>query len=398
MYWASASWSGHFYAFYLLSDFFGPVLFITMSIFGTVSSLCKWADTGELARSDYRRRLLVRSSYLLLIGTVFNICYDAFTGFNEGPWALVKMNIFSAVALSQAITYATCGSRPYLKAIALVALLVVKVPLEGEVLRAVGYAVTPDTLRTLPGALYFVLFVGNPIGMVDTAIVAFAVSLAADEFVAAAVRPGTARRDSTHRKMVIASVSFMAASVLAGGLVGSDATGEASKFLFQMGPAWPWDAIPLLLVRHSSWNLLLKVGAVLCLASLLHRAIDVKGGSNNRVVKRVMVCGVYSFSIYVYHNMTVFIPLELDWYGWILASLLLAVAFVVAINAWNDKLGGVGSFEWGARRWAGLFRQMHRPAPLHPPGQQSPGAAGDAGPVQPGCREGGRSTRQGPRS
>jgi hypothetical protein len=367
MYWASASWEGHFFAYYMLSDFFGPILFISMSILGTFASRFRMEQKNEFVKTDYRKHLLVRSSYLLIIGTIYNVGFDAYNGFQEGAWALVKMTIFSAVVISQAITYAMHGARARTKAIALIVLLVIKVPIERMTTLATGASVTASTLQTVPGILYFLLFVGNPIGLLDTIIITFAVVLTANMFVKSIIQFDAKERKLASRKVVLFSIALILASIVAGGFVMSNEQGEAAKFLWYMGSVWPSDAIPLFLVRHSSWNLMFKVGVVLSVIVLLYYIIDMKGRSSTRVVKRVATCGVYSFSIYVYHNLTAFVSLDLNWYEWVIASLLEALAFIVIINVWNDKLGGVGSFEWGARQWAMLFRQKKRAAPLLKP-------------------------------
>lgn len=360
MYWSSPSWSGFFYVYYMISDCLAPVLFITMTIIGTFASRFKLEKKNAFIKSDYMRHLAEKSSYFLLIGTIFNIGFDAATGFHEGAWALIKMNIFSAVVIAQVIAHLVQNAKPGIKLVMLISLLIVKVPLESVVTPIATPAIMPGLFQNLAGILYFVLFVGNPIGLLDTIIIAFLVTLIAEQFVRCAIYEDRENIKMITRNLFHVSILLVLISILCGGLATSSAPGEAAKFLESMGSAWPMDAIPLFLVRHSSWNLLFKVGVVLALIVVLYRLIDGRGKDDTIVVRRIATCGAYSFSIYVYHNISAFVPLHLTWYGWIIASLLLSWLLVVIFNAWNDKLRGTGSFEWGARQWVALFRVRQR--------------------------------------
>ena len=364
MWWLQEAWKPEFNVFYLFTEFLGPVLFIAMTVVGTMVSFERSCRKGRpYPFSDGAKK----ASFLVMVGLMFNILYEAIKGFPLGWWSIAAMNMFLAIAISQLVTRLCVRARLQPSLVALAAVIVLKTVGEPLMFSISGLPVAPIgipdvnqfTLGNGFAVVFFFLFHGEPVALIDTIVITMATLVVARECASALARA----KPVSKRNVVLVATGLILGSILCGGFMPSGGPGAARWSMFLMGRAWTWEVIPLVFVRHSSWNLLLKVGVVLLVLTIMYHEIDLQG-RKPWIVQRLAPVGEFSLSVYVFHGLLITIPLELAPLAWILAASVVNAIIISLVHAWSGQVHGIGSLEWGMRSWVVLIdriRERSRP-------------------------------------
>lgn len=271
--WHASDWTSLFKLLWLVLDFFGPVMFLSMSVLGTMLSLEHNRALGR--KPGHPPKSLARISYLFIIGECVNLCMLwRFGLFHVFGWNIVTTIAFFSL-LAPRITRLGAKTR-----VALVACIALAYhPVANLLVTNISAAgVNPDNMGpgdlANPAALVYYLFFHS--GMMSPVfswtIVPLVVSLAFEPLVTSLGGAPPGRVHAELKRIGAAGVAMVVASLSLGGF--AITPGYSPGVVAQLNEpgllSWPFpEGVPAILDRHSPHYLFYMLGLVLIIFALL---------------------------------------------------------------------------------------------------------------------------------
>nr|MDO8115333.1 hypothetical protein [Candidatus Sigynarchaeota archaeon] len=348
--WRTGDWVSFMRIQWLLLDFFGPVMFISMSVLGTMSSNLN-REPGE-KKEAWSRRSLLKISFLFIIGEMIN----AYTLGSIGIYHVFAWNIVTAIAVFSLLMPAILQLKPAIRMglIAVIAILYFPLlQLTQSSINAAGLdgdSVTPDVLHDLPTMFYYLFFHQGMVAPVfPWLIVPLASSIVFEPFFTKFknASPGAIRFEL--KKICYAGIVFIAASIVSGMQL---SPGFGSTIMRELNTpssfyTWPYpQGVPMFLIRHTPQYLFYNLGIVCVLFAVLanwqlvnHRKISGEDKINN--------LGTLSLTAFVFSHVSWIVPwIKLDVILFFVVFVPLIIAIVYFFWLWTRKWKIKLTLEW----------------------------------------------------
>jgi len=349
--WRGADWFVFFRFQWLVLDFFGPIMFLTMSVLGVMAS-----HTDELARGipvRYTPAELLRILALFLIGEIINI----FNLWYLGVFHLTAWNIITAIAMVSLLIPYILRLKPWAKILLVAGIVVVYFPLVNWLLYPMNAAgvthddITMDLIMADPRTTIYWLFFhhGQMAPMFSWLIVPLIVSIIFTPLM------------STYKSM---DASALHEEMKRIGLAGLIMLVGGIAFGFQLFPGfapyirtemnmpgdmyfhWPWpEGIPYFLTRHVPQYLFYMLGIVLIVFSLLGELQLVRGRLSGK--SNVNALGKLSLTAFIMsHVPLIFQGIDLPMPVFFLIFIPLLAIILYFFGVWTNRFDARGSIEW----------------------------------------------------
>jgi hypothetical protein len=373
-YWGDGTWTSAWCTVWMILDWGGPVGFIAFTIIGTMISIKKKMATGKTRGlvSDAIKKFV----YLFVIGEIMNLVIDARNPVHLGPWHVLGMNMITAVAFAQLFVYAIIKLTQNQLVLLVISMLVAFPLLYVYCIQGLGVndseilVMQESRLITAPAILYFLLFdMTSMMPVYGWLVLTPVVVIVFDGMVATIIRRGSntmpsspvltrgwkALRMNPVSWLAIKGLVIASVAVIAGGfIILPGLAGVSGTFMNLTNPDpfrfWALPGVHLFLLRFSPQYLGLNLGIVAMVFSLCYRVREGPGKVPRRPT-RIETFGQYSFSIFVYHHAIALIPLDVPLLGFIAVLFPVLIALVLGVQAWDTRLGGKLSLEWGMKRY-----------------------------------------------
>ncbi len=355
--WRASSWISFSRLQWVLLDFFGPAMFVTLSVVGSMLSLQKKnaGDAGPL----FPGRTLVKVSFVLAFGEVIN----AINGWHMGAYHLIGWNVITFIALfSYLFLPALLRSKARYRLLAIAAVVLLYYPL---LLWAntglVDAGITPFTITLADAAdprvaAYQLLF--HQVAMTPIlpwVILPLLTSLAFEGLSRSFNEHSEERTRAELSKILRIGLACIAIGILSGLVLWRGIDQSAYQDMMHDDPYqfWPFDAgVPLFWIRHTPQYIFLMFGLICVLFSVFGNME--RSGGRFPSKERVTNFGELSLTAYLLSHVGYAIPIKLD-FGIFLPALVGIIAlFVELLWQWTRRGKRVGTLEWLMVVYTGL--------------------------------------------
>ena len=381
-YWDDNSWRVIWRTVFVTMDWVGPTIFISLSVIGTTISIMKRKCLGKT--KGMMIPALKKSSYLFFIGTVLNLMIELLYGHGLGAWLFIGMNMITAVAFAQLLTYGLVQLKTMHKLVLLLMLIIIFPLLFNYSLTGIDYdgngeiSPTMSNLTSLPMILYYVLFhMASMISTFSWVICAVLTSLVFQDFikfhVKAAFLQGTSEmvdkdlhgwRKYYWRRLVLLGIICILFTILYGGFMtfpGISFTRGVYEDLSRPGGLFQLlnlDGVPLFFYRHTPHYVLYNFGIFSIAFGLFYYIKDFK---NKRFFGWDLTSkfGRYSFPIFIYSHGFALIPLRLSFLPFMVIFIPLLVGLLYFVRYWDKRWDGKLSLEWALGKYLYLLARIN---------------------------------------
>ena len=370
-YWNDNSWVSLWRIIWLVLDWLGPSIFISITVIGTMISIRK----KELAGNTKGMGIYAvkKFSYLFIVGEIMNLIIDVRNLKHVGPWHLLGMNMITAVAFAQLLVYAFIKLSQRQRVV-LLGILVAGFPIlfnycaQGlnfnfDLMNNLGL----EDMTTAPAIMYYLLFyIPAMIPTYCWLILMLATMITFNGFVEFKVKvtllmtcsPSTwVKLKQWHayhaNRLFWTGAVMIIATIFAGGYALVDKPYASTYIsLWHDDPFHVWNlaGVPLFLYRNNPYSIFYFLGILLMVFGAYYHWRDMHQVSR-RGVTRIENLGRYSFTLFMFSTLFDLIPVRLSFMPFLALFLLIIAGIILAFQAWNDKAGGIGSLEWFEKKY-----------------------------------------------
>ncbi|MBN2151297.1 MAG: hypothetical protein JW839_07630 [Candidatus Lokiarchaeota archaeon] len=347
--WHDASWTALFRFSWYILDFFGPSMFVVLSIVGNMAGHQAAIDGGR--KPGLSRRKVIKASFLFAYGE----CINAFFLWRLGWFHLSGWNVITTIALFSLLLPYMLRLRPRTRLAIVLAIFVLYYPLATLVSGSLASrGITPDNLDintfTDPVVTIYWFFFCQAMmtPLFPWIAVPLLVSVVFERLVraSAAKEPGPVRREL--RRLLLAGIALVAAGVCLGLYPIIDFNAGAMEELFVPGVlfTYPFDTgIVAFLVRHVPQYLCFNIGCAAVLFAIISYAHEAMP-KLRAVHTGITSFGKLSLTAYLVSHVGLLIPLDIPIELFFSIFLPILVASVAVVHIWVTRWGTVGSLEW----------------------------------------------------
>ncbi len=386
-YWTDGTWNSAWQAVWMFVDWI-PVGFVAFTVIGTMLSIKKKGNGHVHVTRPMMVDALKKFSYFYIVGTIINAVANGMQGLHGGPWILLGMNIITAVAFAQLLVYGLIGLSQKQRIAFFFVLLASFMLLLPYCLNGLGWNGTDNIIMTgekmvsAPAIVYFILFDMNSMMPTYGWLLATPLTMIVFDGIASYCAkkgsngnssPGDKKRQVEEhgrqaKRLAISGLVLVVIAFLAGGFVlapgiGGSMTTWANLTSDDPFRFWYLPGIPLIFYRFSPQYIVANVGIITMVFAAIYRTRD-KVWLPARAPTRMEVFGKYTFSMFVYSHLFIYMPLRLS-IVWFVAILLpLLVVLVLAVQVWDKRADGILSLEWVLKKYlTGLNLVIKKIAP-----------------------------------
>jgi hypothetical protein len=348
--WRTTDWFAFMRFTWLVSDFIGPIMFITMSVLANMISAAN--ETIGNQRDSRTRRAWIRASFLFLMGVI----YDLGSIVRMGAYFIIGANIFYTIAIFSLLNPLIMRLKVRTRVALIAIIMILYYPLLDLSLKSITAAgldadvFIPTQLMDIPTFFYYILFnQGQTVPFFPWILVPLVASIIFEPFI---TNQGTATPETLHAgftRIRNAGLIFITAAIALGfwlfpgyGFdIMSDMNVPGSFF------TWPYpEGVPVFLVRYTLQYIFYNLGIVFVLFGVLGEWQLVRGKHvlwekkvNN--FGRLSITGfIMSHVAYLFWWARMPILLFLVIYG------IMMIALVNGFWFWSEKYDAIGSPEW----------------------------------------------------
>jgi hypothetical protein len=348
--WRTWDWLAFMRLTWLVLDFFGPVMFITMSVLGNMLA-ARGKPLKKQDRSSARRSWL-RAAFIIAMGVIYDVNFIG----TMGIFFMFMSNIYYIIAIFSLLIPYIVRLKPRTRLVLIVAIMVVYYPildLSLTSIKAAGVDATsfsPAQVLDAPSIFYF-LFInqGVTVPFFPWILVPLISSIVFEPFIAS---HDTATSGSLHA--TLARIRNFGFTMIAGGVALGFwlFPGYGNEIIRDMNMpgsffTWPYpDGIPVFLVRYTLQYLVYNLGIVCVFFGILGDWQLVKG-KHVPWEKKINNFGEMSLTGFIMSH----VPFYMTWIK--LSILIFFAIFIPLIIAvvnlfwlWGKKTGAVCSPEW----------------------------------------------------
>jgi hypothetical protein len=382
-YWGDGTWTSVWQMGWMVVDWV-PVGFIAFTVIGTMLSIKKKGNGHVHVTRPMMIDALKKFSYFFIVGTIINLVVDTRDSLHGGPWIPLGMNIITAVAFAQLLVYGLIGLSQKQRIALFFILLATTMVLLGYCLVALGWNGTENIIingsmmNSFPAMLYFILFDMNsmmptygwllvtPLTMIvfDGIVSYCAKKSVVSDFGAEGKDRLVAEHGRQAKRLVIFGFILVAIAFLAGGFIVAPGLGGSVTTYVNLTHDdpfrfWYLPGVLLIFFRYSPQYLVMNLGIVTLLFAAMYHGRD-EAWRPARAPTRLELFGKYTFSLFIYSHLFFFVPLRVSIVWFFVILLPLVYVLVLAVQAWDTKLDGMISLEWGLRKYLAMLNYMKK--------------------------------------
>jgi hypothetical protein len=360
--WHAADWAAFFRMQWLLLDFFGPAMFVTMSVLGTMLSAAKSADSPEHG-SLYTRRSLLRISFLFILGELYNLT----TVGSVGIMHVFEWNVFTAIAMFSLLMPLILRLKVRTRVLLIAIIVVLYYPLLNYSLTSINAAgidpgvATPAMIPDLPTYVYFLFFQqAETCPIFSWLIVPLAASIIFEPFISKYNNATPRAIQVELRKIRWVGLILIVGAISLGYWLIPGYTHDIMDDLRVPGQifSYPFSGVPVFLVRHTPQYLFYNLGIICVIFSFL---------AERKLVRCKQIPWEEKINNFGAMSLTGFLMSLLPYlvHEVILQELLFMVIFIpliiVIVNffwIWQKKFKIIGSAEWFMRIYVMFFSRL----------------------------------------
>ncbi len=349
--WRGADWFVFFRFQWLVLDFFGPIMFLTMSVLGVMAS-----HADELARGvpvKHTLSELLRISALFLIGEAINLFNLSYLGI----FHLTAWNIVTAIAMISLLIPYILRLKPWIRLLLVACIVVAYFPLVDWLMGPIDAAgishdeITAGLIMADPRTAFYWLFFhhGQMAPLFSWLIVPLVTSILFSPLISIYKRTDAAGLHRELKRIAVAGVIMLVGGIVFGSRIFPGFANYITTEMNMPGDLyfhWPWtEGIPYFLSRHVPQYLFYMLGIVCIIFSLLGELQLVRGRLSGR--SKVNALGKLSLTAFLMSHMPlIFAGIDLSMPVFFMAFLPLIVLILYLFGIWVHRFGTKGSIEW----------------------------------------------------
>ncbi|MHA1679978.1 MAG: hypothetical protein ACTSUE_03155 [Promethearchaeota archaeon] len=373
MWWGDSTWRSLWRAQVMFMDWAAPSLFVIASALGTMISIGK-----KVARGTQRgmfRRFLPKFVYFLIMGEILNVFIECMNPYKLGSWALLGMNVITAISFQQLLIYGLIKLSIKGKVIILFSLTILYYILFPFCIDGMGFDVNErvfpltaaEISTSLPHFLYFMLFHMSAMSPTLTWMITTVLSLIVfkdfvDYITGCIGKPRTTTgRNVLHeyhaKKLVTKGLVLLFLTLMFGGIWILSKGIEINRGTYldfhngDMFNFWPFEGHPLIWQRHVPHSLFYNVSIFMIVFGTIFYWADVKQRTT-RFRGTMLILGRLTFSLFVYSHIfgafpAWFFPDRLPLLPTTVISVPLLLLTIYLSKIWMEKAKAIFSIEWG---------------------------------------------------
>ncbi len=347
--WHAADWSALSRFIFYTTDFVGPMLFVVMSILGSMISL--EARANLRGKSSLSRRTLLRVSFLFLCGESINIE----TLWRLGWYSLTSWNIVLAIGVFTLILPAFLKIRPLVRVAIAACIALTYFPLVTlAMVPMAGSQININTIQaanlanpaTLPYWLFFYHDMMTPI--FSWMIIPLLVPVIFKGFVKAIVGGNSNRYSYEIKRIAVVGLILVLAGVVTGFWRIPDyvAANHVQLTTPDAFLTWPFsDGEPLFLIRHTPQYMIYSLG-MMCLFFSIIAYIQLPRGKKLPFQGAIVSLGSMSLTGFYLSMLAFLIPLSFSLPVFYLVAIPFIALITLGFHAWYTKGHEIASLEW----------------------------------------------------
>ncbi|MBN2150991.1 MAG: hypothetical protein JW839_06085 [Candidatus Lokiarchaeota archaeon] len=360
--WRADTWIAFSRLQWMVLDFFGPTMFVAMSIVGSMASYQKEVASGGKPR--HTRRSLVRISYLFAVGEVMNAVSVGFLGI----WHVFAWNVITTIAIfSLLMPYiARLNVKTRLFLIACVMILYYPlVDLAMASMRAanIDFAIIQPQHLQDPATLCYVLFFhhGMMSPLIPWIMLPLCISIVFDPLVSKYATASAAEIHAELKKIAAIGAIMIAGAIALGlNLSGGFGIGPVNEIYNPTDTFFHWpfpEGVPAFFVRHTPQYMFYTLGIVFVFFSGVCEWQLVRG----RRLKwddKINNFGILSLTGFTMSHAGFLFPwIRLDVIPFFIVFIPILLGFVYSFWLWTNRCRAALSLEWFMGMYTALLNK-----------------------------------------
>lgn len=349
--WHADDWAAFVRIQWLFLDFFGPAMFVTMSMLGNMLSSAKELDSLKRG-ALYSTKSLIKISYLFIIGEFINL----FTLGGIGILHVFEWNVVTTIAVFSLLMPLILRTKVRTRIVLIVIITLLYYPLLNFSMSSINGTgldpayITPVQIPDFPTLIYFLFFQqAMTCPLFPWLLVPLISSIIFEPFIAAyrSNTPGAIQAEL--RKIRYIGILFIVGAIALGFWLIPGYTWDIMKDLSKPGAFYSYSfaGVPVFLVRHTPQYIFYNLGIICVIFSIL---------AERQLIRQKHILWEEKINNFGIMSLTAFILSHFPFlFPWIRMQALLFYAFFIplifiVVNAfwfWNKKGKIIGSFEWG---------------------------------------------------
>lgn len=364
--WRSAEWQALMQFVWYITDFFGPMMFVTIS--AVASMVSYYSQIVGKKVTPYSRRKLLRVSFLFIYGEIFNL----FAYWYMGIYHVVAWNAITLIALFSLLIPLMLRIQKGVRVVIIAILAAAYFPLvqwSMGAINSLGIDINAITLGDLqdPRTIVYWIFFNHAFmtPIFSWLIIPLLTSVIFEDFVIAWNANNREKVRSELKKIGYAGAILIIIGVATGFWLAPDYNLRVFNHL-KAGDLyfiWPFpQGLFVFLIRDTPQYMFYNLGIIFVLFSII--------GSWQLVRRRTLFLeakivnlGRYSLSVYTLSFLGFIIPLQLSLLMFLAIACPLLVLIILIFWFLNKKFKGIGTLEWLSDIYTNLISfaiDMHR--------------------------------------
>jgi hypothetical protein len=367
--WRTEDWIAFTRVQWLVLDFFGPAMFVTMSMLGNMLSSAKEMETSKHG-ALYSSKALLKISYLFIIGELINLL----TIGDYGILHVAEWNVVTTIAIFSLLIPLIARLKIRTRVLLLAIIILMYYPLLNFSMSSINAAgldpgtATPLQIPDVPTTIYFLFFQqAMTCPLFPWLIIPLVTSIVFEPFVVAYRSNSPGAIHTELRKIRYIGLIFIAGAMLLGFWLVPGYTRDIMEDLSIPGEffSYPLAGVPVFLVRHTPQYLFYNLGIIYFIFGIL---------AERQLVQQKRILWEEKLNNFGVMSLTVFIASHVSWlFPWIQLHALVFYAFFIpfmfiVVNAfwlWRTKGKMVLSIEWGMNIYVIALSRLLKPRHGH---------------------------------
>ncbi|HME52225.1 MAG TPA: heparan-alpha-glucosaminide N-acetyltransferase domain-containing protein [Candidatus Lokiarchaeia archaeon] len=346
----TSDWTAFTRIQWLFLDFFGPAMFVTMSMLGTMLGSAGGKDLSK-REPLYPRRSLIKITYLLIVGEIINLI----TLGGIGILHVFEWNVVTAIAIFSLVMPLILRMKMRWRMVLIVLIVMLYYPLLNFSMSSINAAgvdpgaATPAQINDLPTIIYFLFFQqAMTCPLFPWLLVPLITSIIFEPFCKAYRSNAPGAIQAELRKIGYVGLIFIAGAIALGFWLVPGYTRDIMPELSTPGQffTYPFAGVPVFLVRHTPQYIFYNLGIICVIFSIL---------AERQLIQQKRILWEEKINNVGIMSLTLFLMSHVSWlFQWIHVQALVFYSFFIplvfiVVNAywyWNKRGKMIGSLEW----------------------------------------------------
>ncbi|MEX2680970.1 MAG: heparan-alpha-glucosaminide N-acetyltransferase domain-containing protein [Candidatus Sigynarchaeota archaeon] len=356
--WRAPDWSTLLRLQWYATEFFGPAMFITISLVGNMVShfARKNRDSGDQSMPMNRRplalprKLLLRSSFLFIVGECINAI---FTG-RLGLLHLTGWNMITTIALFGLLIPVMLRIPKIARLLLAASILLAYYPIMNWSIAPLDpfdidlLWISPEKFADPRVLVYWFLFFHDMMAPVFSWLAVPLIASVVFESMVSKLTNGDSKKIGRESaRVALVGVAMILIGIVSGFQIAPDYVGRLNTEIATPDAyiQWPWAGVFIFWIKSTPQYIVYNLGIVF----LAFSAFSYVQIGKKRVLPGenfVNSCGRFSLTIFIASYILSQIPLELPLPLFYILAIPIIISITWVTRAWEKHLSGVGSIEW----------------------------------------------------